>query len=128
MTRSHARAWAFAIHPAGRLPRGVLAALWFVGMAVFMGRHAAVAQAEEMPWIKVSPDAKGFVLEPSGRPFVAWGFNYDHDAQGRLIEDYWDAEWPKVEGDLAEMRQLGANVVRVHLQLGKFMPAGGSIT
>ena len=121
MTRSHFRASPFAIHPARYLTHGVFAALWLVGIAVLIGSRTAVAHAEEMPWIKVSPDAKGFVLESSGRPFVAWGFNYDHDSQGRLIEDYWDAEWPKVEGDLAEMRQLGANVVRVHLQLGKFM-------
>ena len=50
-----------------------------------------------------------------------WGFNYDHDEAGRLIEDYWDAEWAKVEEDFGEMKELGANVVRVHLQLGKFM-------
>ena len=50
-----------------------------------------------------------------------WGFNYDHDETGRLIEDYWEAEWPKVEEDFREMKELGANVVRVHLQLAKFM-------
>jgi hypothetical protein len=42
---------------------------------------------------------KGFVLASSGTPFVPWGFNYDHEERGRLIEDYWDAEcrelvWP----------------------------------
>ena len=45
----------------------------------------------------------------------------DHDENGRLIEDYWEAEWPKVEEDFREMKQLGANVVRVHLQFGRFM-------
>ena len=44
-----------------------------------------------------------------------------HDEKGRLIEDYWEAEWPKVETDFRAMRRMGANVVRVHLQLGKFM-------
>jgi hypothetical protein len=38
-----------------------------------------------------------------------------------LIEDYWDAEWPTVEEDFAEIKALGANVVRVHLQVGRFM-------
>jgi hypothetical protein len=61
------------------------------------------------------------VLGESGRPFVPWGFNYDHDERGRLIEDYWEGECAKVEEDFAEMKELGANVVRVHLQLGKFM-------
>ena len=50
----------------------------------------AQAQPKEMPWIAVSKDKKGFVLDPSGRPFLPWGFNYDHDDKGRLIEDYWE--------------------------------------
>src|SRR5437588_11601837 len=79
------------------------------------------AGAGEMPWIAVSKDQKGFVLEPSGKEFVPWGFNYDHDETGRLIEDYWEAEWSRVEAHFAQMKNLGANVVRVHLQLGKFM-------
>src|SRR5215469_525458 len=79
------------------------------------------ADAADLPWIVVSKDKKGFALEPSGRAFSPWGFNYDHDAEGRLIEDYWDAEWPAVEAHFAQMKKLGANVVRIHLQLGKFM-------
>ena len=81
---------------------------------------AAPAQAGEMSWITVSKDKKRFVLDPSGKPFVPWGFNYDHDADGRLIEDYWDDEWPTVEAHFGQMTKLGANVVRIHPQLGKF--------
>jgi hypothetical protein len=76
---------------------------------------------EGMEWVCIGKDKRTFALEPSGRRFTPWGFNYDHDEQGRLIEDYWDAEWAKVEKDFGEMKKLGANVVRVHLQLGKFM-------
>ncbi len=79
------------------------------------------SSAGEMPWVVVSPDKTGFILESSGQPFVPWGFNYDHDAAGRLIEDYWEAEWPTVESHFAQIQKLGANVVRIHLQLGKFM-------
>ncbi len=75
----------------------------------------------EMDWVRVSDDKRGFVLVKSGRPFIPWGFNYDHDENGRLIEDYWDSEWNKVEEDFREMKQLGANVVRIHLQLARFM-------
>jgi Cellulase (glycosyl hydrolase family 5) len=50
-----------------------------------------------------------------------WGFNYDHDDAGRLLEDYWRDEWATVADDFREMKGLGANVVRVHLQLGRFM-------
>src|SRR5262245_40811710 len=71
--------------------------------------------------VGLSPDGKRFVLQPSGAAFVPWGFNYDHDEAGRLLEDYWEAEWPKVCEDFREMKQLGANVVRVHLQFGRFM-------
>lgn len=80
------------------------------------------AHTAELEWLRVSDDGKEFVTE-SGKPFVAWGFNYDHDRDGRLIEDYWETEWAKVEGDFREMKTLGANVVRIHLQFGKFMQA-----
>lgn len=79
--------------------------------------------AAEMPWVRVSEDRTGFVLDPSGKPFVPWGVNYDHDPKGRLIEDYWDDEWTTVERHFRQIKDLGANVVRVHLQLGKFMAA-----
>jgi hypothetical protein len=79
------------------------------------------AQGDDLPWIAVSKDKKGFVAEPSGTRFTPWGFNYDHDSQGRLIEDYWESEWPTVETHFGQMKKLGANVVRIHLQVGKFM-------
>ncbi len=75
-----------------------------------------------LPWVAVSKDKKGFALD-TGKPFTPWGFNYDHDEKGRLIEDYWDAEWDKVATDFAQMKRMGANVVRVHLQFGRFMTA-----
>src|SRR5678816_294900 len=54
---------------------------------------------------------------------VMWGFNYDRDDAGRLLEDYWADEWETVAADFREMKALGANVVRVHLQAGRFMTA-----
>jgi len=74
-----------------------------------------------MEWIGISDDKRIFIFQNSGNKFVPWGFNYDRDEQFRLLEDYWDTEWPKVEEDFREMKQLGANVVRIHLQFGKFM-------
>jgi hypothetical protein len=88
---------------------------------ILVGLCPAFAAAAEMPWVAVAKDKKTFTLEPSGKRFVPWGFNYDHDGEGRLLEDYWEAEWPTVEAHFAQMKKLGANVVRVHLQLGKFM-------
>ena len=92
--------------------------LFSVLLCVASPAHAAV-----MPFVRVSDDKTGFVLDPGGKAFVPWGVNYDHDATGRLIEDYWEDEWAAVEGDFREMKKLGANVVRVHLQFGKFMTA-----
>ena len=81
----------------------------------------AEAPAQGLEWIRVSQDGTHFVGAATGQRIVMWGVNYDHDEQGRLIEDYWQQEWPKVAADFAEIKALGANVVRVHLQLAKFM-------
>jgi hypothetical protein len=73
--------------------------------------------------VQLSPDGKSFVTGPKHHPFRVWGVNYDHDStgEGRLLEDYWEHEWDTVRADFQEMKELGANVVRIHLQLGKFM-------
>src|SRR5687768_3702635 len=80
-----------------------------------------VASSADLGRIAVSEDQRGFVDQSTGQPFVPWGFSYDHARSGRLIEDYWDTDWESVEHDFREMRELGANVVRVHLQFGRFM-------
>jgi hypothetical protein len=74
-----------------------------------------------VPSVQVAKDKKAFTLSPSAKPFTPWGFNYDHDDKGRLLEDYWGGEWSAVEAHFGQMKGLGANVVRVHLQLGKFL-------
>ena len=71
--------------------------------------------------IRVSDDGSHFVTSESNRRFIVWGVNYDHDGPGRLIEDYWHDEWATVVEDFNEIKELGANVVRIHLQLPKFM-------
>lgn len=77
--------------------------------------------ADELPWIVVSKGKPSFELNPGGRRFVPWGFNYDHDTDGRLLEDYWEEGWADVESDFREMKALGANIARIHLQVGKFL-------
>ena len=71
--------------------------------------------------IGLSADGSHFVRTPSGERLVVWGVNYDHDATGRLLEDYWYDEWATVVEDFAEIKALGANVVRIHLQTARFM-------
>ncbi|MFO0914133.1 MAG: cellulase family glycosylhydrolase [Pirellulales bacterium] len=82
-----------------------------------------VLAAEPLPWVAVSDDGQRLVVGESRSEFVVRGFNYDHDRDGRLIEDYWDDDWRAVVDDFAEMKRLRANVVRIHLQLGRFMAA-----
>lgn len=83
----------------------------------------AIAAAADLQRIRVADDGRGFVTA-SGGAFVPWGFNYDHqEGSGKLLEDYWDDQWPTVEADFREMKELGANVVRIHLQFGAFMDA-----
>jgi len=82
------------------------------------------ALGEKLEPVRAGSDGRTFVLAKSGAPFRVWGVNYDHDSSGkngRLIEDYWDAEWDAVERHFREMKALGANVVRIHLQTGRFM-------
>ncbi len=74
-----------------------------------------------MERIVLSENGKDFCGAESGRRFVVWGVNYDHDAAGRLLEDYWEEEWDAVVGDFREIKELGANTLRIHLQLGKFL-------
>lgn len=74
-----------------------------------------------MQRIAIDPSQTSFITAQSQTPFHPWGFNYDRDYRMRLLEDYWQTEWPTVAADFAEMKRLGANVVRIHLQFGKFM-------
>lgn len=96
--------------------------LWAVALS-FLIRFTHPTEALEP--VVISDDGASFVLKESCQPFRVWGVNYDHDAQGdgRLLEDYWATEWETVRQDFQEIRELGANVVRIHLQLGKFMEA-----
>jgi hypothetical protein len=92
-----------------------------VGLLLLFTAGIARATSRGIESIRLSDDGRGFVEARSGRPFEPRGFNYDHDERGRLIEDYWLDDWNKVAADFQEMKDLGANVVRVHLQFGRFM-------
>ncbi|WP_153558834.1 cellulase family glycosylhydrolase [Roseimaritima sediminicola] len=90
-------------------------------LLVYYGISLASVSAADMPRVQISDDGRGFKLANSQDAFVPWGFNYDRDANGQLIEQYWDEEWPRVIEDFQEMKALGANVVRIHLQFAALM-------
>lgn len=82
---------------------------------------ASAFAAPAMQLIRVSDNKRGFIHSDSRQPFTPLGFNYDHDHAGTLIEDYWHEHWTAVEEDFKEMKDLGATVIRVHLQFARFM-------
>ena len=98
---------------------------FLVVLAFCLGEHAACladdAAASPLPRIILSENGKDFRLKDTERAFYVWGVNYDHAQGGQLLEDYWDEHWDAVVEDFGEIKKLGANVVRIHLQLGKFM-------
>jgi hypothetical protein len=99
----------------------ILAVVALLGLTSVAGVAPPPTPPTPLEAIQISADGRGFAFVGSGRPFAPWGFNYDHDPAGRLLEDYWENEWTTVEADFREMKELGANVVRVHLQFGRFM-------
>lgn len=72
-------------------------------------------------FIQVGKDGRSFAFATSGAKFVPWGFNYDHDRDNRLLEYYWKDEWATIAADFREMKELGANTVRIHLQVSRFI-------
>ena len=59
----------------------------------------AAAAVPEMDHIQLSRDQSSFVRASDATPLTPWGFNYDHDENGRVLEDYWIEEWGKVVGN-----------------------------
>ncbi|MFC1761150.1 cellulase family glycosylhydrolase [Planctomycetota bacterium] len=84
-------------------------------------KSCSLTSHNKLGLIHLNENGTQFICTECGNRFFAWGFNYDHDDSGRLIEDYWQEEWETVVEDFNEMRDLGANLVRIHLQLARFM-------
>ena len=88
----------------------------------------AISCSDEMSIIpsqnlsKVSIE-NGRFKKANGESFFPWGFNYTNPVNVGLIEDNWMDEniWKTIRSDFMEMKALGANVVRIHLQFHQFM-------
>ena len=98
------------------------------------GEWVVLLNEDGLPKVRISPYYKrmmandtqdGDTTRATHKPFTIWGVNYDHNEQSQLIEDYWHDDWHQVVEDFGEIKTLGANVVRIHLQLAKFMTAPG---
>lgn len=86
-----------------------------------IGCLLGMTAAHALEPIRLSQDGTHFVRGSQQERFLIWGVNYDHDRDGRLLDEYWDDAWSTVVEDFKEIKALGANCVRVHLQLGKFL-------
>ncbi len=102
--------------------RSFCAAVVLLVLMLLTGRTTLAADGEPpaMPQVRISGDGQRFVLGESGKTFIPWGFNYLGEF-GKLVEETWDTDWPRLERDFRGMRELGANVVRIHLQFGTYM-------
>ena len=89
-------------------------------LIAFVG--ASLSAQTPMESVRVSDDHTHFVLQKSGQRFTPWGFNYLGEFD-TILEEYWGEKWADIEEDFREMKKLGANVVRVHLQLSTYLSA-----
>jgi hypothetical protein len=90
-------------------------------IVLFLFLNLGCASSNSLQRVTINPNQTGFITAQSQTPFHPWGFNYDRDYRMRLLEDYWQTDWSTVAADFAAMKRLGANLVRIHLQFGKFM-------
>lgn len=99
----------------------ILASVCLIQPAIASPESRVLPEQPGLEFIRVSEDGRRFLFSVSGMEFRPWGFNYDHDRDNRLLETYWQEEWQSVVEDFAEMKQLGANTVRIHLQVSRFL-------
>ncbi len=92
-----------------------------IAFLLFVCLTSIVHSQDKLHWIEVSTDKMHFVKNGTGESILFWGANYDHDVNSRLLDDYWLDEWDAVVEDFNEMKDLGLNVVRIHLQVGRFL-------
>jgi len=63
------------------------------------------------------------LIDESGRTFRVWGLNYGAGGGDGLTAHFWTSEsgWEELTKDWYDMKGLGANTVRVHLQAHEFL-------
>ena len=59
-----------------------------------------------LDFMQIGGKGHHFAFSKSRTEFKPWGFNYDHDRTGRLLEGYWNKEWDAVVADFQEMTEL----------------------
>ena len=84
-----------------------------VALVLLASPGACFGAEPSMEAVRVSPDHKGFVLHPSGRPYIPWGHNYGSvDILERMAKDP-----ARVERDFEDMKAAGTTVARIHPEM-----------
>jgi len=104
---------------------GILVLLVRASLTAGTNDPVVLANGQPQAWIRTSADKTHFVGDGTGQRFVPWGFNYDHDDAGLILEEYWAKDWARVTNDFREMKLLGASVVRVPPQLFCLLKSSG---
>lgn len=71
---------------------------------------------------RIHVQGKNFA-DANGNAFIPWGVNYTNTDELRLVDDNWydPATWEIIKQDFREMKALGVNIIRIHLQYNRFM-------
>lgn len=77
--------------------------------------------AAGLPRVAVAESNQGFVLLPSGQPFVPWGHNY---ASVDILERH-ASDPQRVQREFQDMRDSGTTVARIHPELPRFYRDSG---
>lgn len=93
----------------------------FILIACSKDDKPTLAPTDVEPLPSISIDGNKFI-DADGKEIILWGFNYDRSTKS-LMEDHWGENdfWDNFRDDFYEMKALGANVVRLHLQYNKYM-------
>ncbi len=109
-----------ATRPQRRLHHGLL--VFFA--VVWSGLAASLASGDDeqqpvLPRIQVAPDDRTFQTE-AAKPFVPLGVNYYRPGTGWAPQLWKQFDSEATRNDLARMKELGVNCVRVFLSYGSF--------
>jgi hypothetical protein len=65
----------------------------------------------------------GVFVDETGDCFAPFGYNYLGAEGNALLDDAWQSDpiWASIVADFEDMKDYGANTVRIHLQFNKFM-------
>ncbi|RCH55357.1 hypothetical protein DJ568_09255 [Mucilaginibacter hurinus] len=79
-----------------------------------------IEQPYNLPAVAVQ--GTGFV-DSEGKKFIPWGVNYTNGKTFLLMDNEWydETDWQIIKQDFREMKAMGLNIVRIHLQYKNFM-------